>query len=146
MLSPDASIFDLFSYWLLDQWYRGGVKRRLIAAVAFVAVLLVTYGQVRDLLLTDNAVYRQWVDRFYERFAPGEIREQRDAVLAQAAQADDIEEDWASFYALCDWARISTDLDAVFVVPPARFSLFRLYGQRSLYAYFSVPGAKPCGT
>jgi hypothetical protein len=42
--------------------------------------------------------------------------------------------DWESFHAVCDWARENTDVDAVFVVPPARFSLFRLYSQRSLYA------------
>lgn len=32
--------------------------------------------------------------------------------------------DWESFRAVCDWARENTDVDAVFVVPPARFSPF----------------------
>ena len=55
-------------------------------------------------------------------------------MVAEAAQADDIASDWDSFHAACDWARDNTDVDAVFVVPPAHFSLFRLYSQRSLYA------------
>jgi hypothetical protein len=121
-------------YWLLDKWRRGGLVRRLVAVLALVAVFAVTYGQVRSLLLDDNATYRQLVDAIYEQFAPTAIREQRDAVLTEAARADDIDQDWDSFHALCDWARTNTDVESVFVVPPAHFSLFRLYSQRGLYA------------
>jgi hypothetical protein len=126
--------YGFAAYWLIDLWRQGDLKRRLMAAMALGAMIVVTYGQVRVWFLDDNAVYRRRVDMFYERFAPAELQERRTAVLAEAARADDIEDDWDSFLALCDWARASTDVDAVFVVPPADFSLFRLYSQRSLYA------------
>jgi hypothetical protein len=122
------------AYWLLDQWQQGSLGRRLVATAALAAMLLVTYSQVRASVLDDNAVYRRWVDLVYDRFAPVETQERHTVVLKEAAQAADIEDDWESFHAVCDWARENTDVDAVFVVPPAHFSLFRLYSQRSLYA------------
>jgi hypothetical protein len=122
------------TYWLVDQWKRNHLIPRLIAVVALIALLAVTYGRIRAVLLEDNATYRQMVDWIYGRFASVETQEGHKVILADAAQADDIERDWESFHALCDWARMKTDIDAVFVIPPRNFSLFRLYSQRSLYS------------
>jgi hypothetical protein len=120
-------------YWLIERWQLGSLKWRLVAVVGLVALLTVTYGGIRSTLLENNVAYRQLVDWVYDRFASSELQEGHEVILADAAQADDIEEDWQSFHALCDWARVNTDVDAVFIIPPRNFSLFRLYSQRSLY-------------
>lgn len=122
------------AYWILAQWQRGKWGRRLVTVLALVTLFSVTYSRVRASFLDDNAVYRQWVNLIYARFASDETRGRHAVVVAEAGQADDIASDWDSFHAACDWARDNTDVDAVFVVPPAHFSLFRLYSQRSLYA------------
>jgi hypothetical protein len=122
------------AYWILAQWRRGGWGRRLLAVLALAALLSVTYSQVRASFLDDNVVYREWVNLIYARFASDETQGRHAVIVAEAAQADDIASDWDSFHAACDWARNNTGVDAVFVVPPTHFSLFRLYSQRSLYA------------
>ncbi|MFW6116581.1 MAG: DUF6798 domain-containing protein [bacterium] len=122
------------AYWLIKQWNRDSLMRRLIAVVALVALLTLTYGRIHAGLLEDNTAYRRLVDWVYDRLASAKTHEGHEVILAAAAQADDIEQDWESFHALCDWAHVNTDVDAVFVIPPRNFSLFRLYSQRSLYA------------
>jgi hypothetical protein len=119
--------------WILDQWQQGSMGRRLLAVAGLASLLVVTSGGVRATLLDDSVVYRRMVSTVYDRFAPQDTREGHDVVLADAGQAADIDEDWQAFYKLCAWARLSTDKDAVFVIPPRNFSLFRLYSQRSLY-------------
>lgn len=119
--------------WITQLWQNPSWLRRAVAIVAVLALVFVTYTNVRNVLLTNNPLYRQAVDIFYERFAPTEIQSQNELVQTRAAQADPLQEDWDSFHALCDWARTETDIDAVFVTPPANFALFRLYSQRSLY-------------
>jgi hypothetical protein len=121
-------------YWIISSWQEGHLKRRLMAIVACAALLTVTYGNVQSILLKDSVIYRRAVDWVYDRFAPDATREGREVILAEAAQAEDIREDWESFHALCDWTRMNTDVDTVFVIPPRNLSLFRLYSQRSLYS------------
>jgi hypothetical protein len=121
------------TYWIAERWKERSLKPRLIATIALIALLLVTYRNLSTVFLQDNPVYRQLVDLFYDRLAPDNVQEHRTAVLSEAGQAGNIEDDWESFHALCDWARTETDVGDVFVVPPRNFSLFRLYSQRSLF-------------
>lgn len=121
------------TYWVAERWNERGLKPRLVATVALIALLLVTYRNLSTVFLQDNPAYRQMVDLFYDHLAPENVQDHRTTVLSEAGQAGDIEDDWESFHALCDWARAETDVGDVFVVPPRGLSLFRLYSQRSLY-------------
>ncbi len=122
------------TYWLIDQWQRGDLRSRATAAIAAVALVTVTYGGIRSTLLSDSTAYQWLVDWTYDTFASDAVQKGHEVILADAAAADPIENDWESFYALCDWARANTDRQDVFVIPPRGFSVFRLYSQRSLYA------------
>ena len=44
--------------------------------------------------------------------------------------------DKQAFLDLCRWARLHTDRDALFLVPPDRFASFRIYAQRALFVTF----------
>jgi len=121
------------SYWVTQKWHQGVLSSRLLAALGLAALMTVTYSRVQANILGPSVTYRRLVDWTYQTFASEEVQAGHGVILADAAEADDIEQDWQSFYDLCDWARGNTTLDSVFVIPPRSFSVFRLYSQRSLY-------------